>query len=118
MVEPGESQQDVAHREALEEAGCTILMMEPIGDFYSSSGGCSETIQLYCGCVNSEGVGGIHGVEEEGEDIRVKVLDFDTAVEWLEAGRLNNASTMISMQWLMLNHDRIKQQWQLLSVKE
>ncbi|MCU7837388.1 MAG: NUDIX domain-containing protein [gamma proteobacterium symbiont of Taylorina sp.] len=111
MVEVGESQEDVAHREAIEEAGCTILDLEPIGDFYSSSGGCSETIQLYCGCVNSEGVEGIHGVEEEGEDIRVMVVSFETVVQWLKEGRLNNASTMISMQWLMLNYDRIRKQW-------
>ena len=111
IVEPGESCQEVAHREALEEAGCQLLALEPIGDFLSSPGGTSETTQLYCGCVKSDGIGGIHGLEEEGEDIRVWVVDFKEAVQWLKQGRLNNASAMIALQWLMLNHDSIKNKW-------
>ena len=114
IVEPGETQEEVAYREALEEAGCSILAMEAIGDFYSSPGGCSETIQLYCACVNSDGIGGIHGLEEEGEDIRVNVVSFEQAVQWLKEGRLNNASAIISMQWLMLNRNEIKEKWQSL----
>lgn len=112
IVEPGETQEDVAHREAFEEAGCTLLTLEPIGDFYCSPGGTSETTQLYCGCVRSEGIEGIHGLEEEGEDIRVMVVSFDKAVRWLKMGRLNNASALISMQWLMLNRQDLRQKWQ------
>jgi len=114
IVEPGESQIDVAHREAGEEAGLTLLALEAIGDFYSSPGGTSETIQLYCACVNSSGVGGIHGLEEEGEDIQVRVVSFDDAVQLLENGKLNNASAMIAMQWLMLNRDQLRDKWQAL----
>ena len=112
IVESGESQQEVAHREAFEEAGCSLLALESIGNFYSSPGGTSETTQLYCGCVNSDGVGGVHGLEEEGEDIRVLVISFTEAVEWLKEGRLNNACAMISMQWLMLNRNEIRYKWQ------
>ncbi len=111
IVESGESQQEVAHREAQEEAGCELLALEPIADYLSSPGGTSETTQLYCGCVNSDGIGGIHGLEEEGEDIRVWVIDYTEAVSWLQEGRLNNASAMIAIQWLMLNHERIREKW-------
>ena len=112
IVEPGESQIDVAHREAKEEAGLQLLALEPIGDFYSSPGGSSETTQLYCACVNSNGVGGIHGIEEEGEDIRVIVVPFHDAVQLLNNGQLNNASAMIAMQWLMLNRNELQMKWQ------
>jgi len=112
IVEPGESQIDVAHREAGEEAGLTLLALEAIGNFYSSPGGTSETIQLYCACVNSSGVGGIHGLEEEGEDIQVRVVSFDDAVQLLGNGKLNNASAMVAMQWLMLNRDMLRDKWQ------
>ena len=111
IVEAGETYEEVAYREAFEEAGCSILAMEAIGDFYSSPGGCSETIQLYCACVNSDGIGGIHGLEEEGEDIQVMVVPYNEAVQWLKQGRLNNASTLVSMQWLMLNRDKLIEQW-------
>ena len=111
IVETDESYEEVAHREALEEAGCTLLHLKSIGDFYSSPGGSSETTKLFCACVDSKDVDGIYGLEEEGEDIRVRVISFEQAVQWLKEGRLNNASTIISMQWLMLNRDEMKQLW-------
>ncbi|MCN4144466.1 MAG: NUDIX domain-containing protein [Thiohalomonas sp.] len=114
IVEPGESQIEVAHREAEEEAGLKLLALEAIGDFYCSPGGTSETIQLYCACVNSEGAGGIHGLDEEGEDIQVRVVSFADAVQLLENGHLNNASAMIAMQWLMLHQEMLRDKWQNL----
>lgn len=117
IVEPGESQIEVAHREAEEEAGLKLLALEAIGDFYPSPGGTSETIQLYCACVKSDGAGGIHGVEEEGEDIRVIVVSFNDAVQLLKDGKLNNASAMIAMQWLMLNRNELQTKWQKTGLK-
>ena len=117
IVEPGESQIEVAHREAEEEAGLKLLALEAIGDFYPSPGGTSETIQLYCACVKSDGAGGIHGVEEEGEDIRVIVVPFNDAVQLLKDGKLNNASAMIAMQWLMLNRNELQTKWQKTGLK-
>lgn len=111
IVEPGEAQEEVAHREAFEEAGCSLLALEPIVNFYASPGGMSETTQLYCGCVNSDGIGGVHGLEEEGEDIRVIVIPYDDAVQWLKEGRLNNASAIISMQWLMQHRQELQGKW-------
>lgn len=111
IVEPGESQIEVAHREAEEEAGVKLLKLENIGEFYSSPGGTSETIQLYCACVKNDGVGGIYGLEEEGEDIRVIVVPFGEAVQFLKKGRLNNASAMIAVQWLMLNRSDLQNRW-------
>jgi len=112
IVEPGESCSDVAHREAKEEAGLQLLAMEAIGDFYSSPGGSSETTRLYCACVDSEGAdGGLYGLDHEGEDILVKVVFWDGAVQLLETGQLNNASAIIAMQWLMLHRDTLRAQW-------
>ncbi len=114
IVEPGESQLEVAHREAEEEAGLQLLALESIGNCYSSQGGSSETIQLYCACVRSHDAGGIYGLEEEGEDIRVIVMSYQEAVQQLKEGHLNNASAMIAMQWLMLNRGDIQIKWQEL----
>ena len=89
----------------------TLLSFDNIGYFYSSPGGTSETTRLYCACVRSNGSGGIHGLEEEGEDIRVCVVPFNDAVQLLKNGHLNNASAMIAMQWLMLNHSELREKW-------
>jgi ADP-ribose pyrophosphatase len=111
IVEPGETPEDVVRREAQEEAGCEITTLETIGTVLSSPGGCSEVLYLYCGRVDSEGVGGIHGLDREHEDIRAFTLPADIALERLTRGEFNNASTIMTLQWLALNRERLKQSW-------
>lgn len=111
IVEHGESDEEVAHREADEEAGCTINRLEKISEFFVSPGGTTETCSLYCGEVDSRNIGGYHGLAHEFEDIRVEVVDYEQAVTWLQDGSLNSATPVIAMQWLMLNRERIRAQW-------
>ncbi len=111
MVEAGETPEEVARREAVEEAGCEITDLEPIGTVLSTPGGCSEVLHLYCGRVDSAGIGGIHGLAHEHEDIRAFTLPMDTALERLAKGDYNNASTVITLQWLALNRERLKKKW-------
>jgi ADP-ribose pyrophosphatase len=111
IVERGETPEEVARREALEEAGCEIAELEPIGTVLSSPGGCSEVSHLYCGRIDSAGVGGIHGLAHENEDIRAFTLPLDTALERLAKGEYNNASTVMTLQWLALNKERLQKKW-------
>jgi ADP-ribose pyrophosphatase len=111
IVEPGETPEAVARRETVEEAGCEIAELEPIGTVMSSPGGCSELLHLYCGRVDSDGVGGIHGLEHEQEDIRAFVLPLDDALKRMAMSEYNNASTVIALQWLALNRERLKKKW-------
>ena len=111
IIEPGESPIDVARRETLEESGCTIIDLEPVMDFYPSPGGCSEYAHLYCARVDSDGIGGIHGLDNEDEDIKVFVEPVDDALARLARGELDSASTIIALQWLALNRDRLRARW-------
>ncbi len=111
IVEPGETPEEVARREALEEAGCEIAELEPIGTVLSSPGGCSEVLHLSCGRVDSAGVGGIHGLEHEHEDIRAVVEPVDSVLERLAKGEYINASTVMTLQWLALNRARLQRAW-------
>lgn len=108
IIEPGEAAAEVVRREALEEAGCEVGDLEPIGTFILSPGGSSETMVLFCGRVDSGGAGGVHGLDHEDEDIRVLVLPTDDAVELLRAGRIVNATTALALQWLALNRERLR----------
>jgi ADP-ribose pyrophosphatase len=63
------------------------------------------------GCCNSEGAGGIHGLEEEGEDIRVLVWSLTEALAAVRDGRINNAASIIALQWLALNRDEVRGRW-------
>ncbi|HEY0675587.1 MAG TPA: NUDIX domain-containing protein [Immundisolibacter sp.] len=102
-----ESPDDVARREAVEEAGCDILALLPIARYLPSPGACDELVHLYLGLVDSEGVGGIHGLPDEHEDIRVHCVTVAEVRALLESGRINNAATLIAVQWLLLNRTRI-----------
>ena len=111
IIDEGETPEAVARREAHEEARCEILDLLPIYHYLASPGGTSESIRLFCGRVDSRGLGGIHGLAEEHEDIRVEVVPFAEARARLEGGRIGNAPTIIALQWLLLNRDALRQRW-------
>ncbi len=111
IIEPGESVEQVARRETMEEAGLEILELEPIADYQSSPGAVTEKVALFCGRVDSGGAGGIHGADHESEDIRVMVAPFAEIRGMLEPGGVSNALTLIALQWLALNHDDIRRRW-------
>lgn len=111
MIEPGETAESVAHREAVEEAGLTVQALLPIHEFLVSPGGSSERIMLYLGRVDARETAGFHGLNEEHEDILVHVLPTDEALAWLDQGRIRSAVPIIALQWFTLNRDFIRQQW-------
>ncbi|HZT20543.1 MAG TPA: NUDIX domain-containing protein [Dongiaceae bacterium] len=111
FVEEGEAEAEVAHREAREEASLELSALLPICRYAVSPGGSSESVSLYCGRVDSRGAGGIHGLPEEHEDIRVEVLSFADAMRRLDEGAITNATSIIALQWLALNRDRVRAAW-------
>ncbi len=111
LQEPDESPLQVVHREAAEEAGCALADLIPIHRYYSSPGSSNEQVQVYFARTDTTDLGGIHGVDEEGEDIRVQVIRSDTAFEWLDTGRIDSALPIIALQWFRLNRDNIRAQW-------
>lgn len=111
IVEPGETPEDVARRESQEEAGTDIGEIVPIIRFVPSSGGTREYIDLLCAQVNSEGVEGIHGLADEGEDIQVHTLLADDAFALVKSGKINNAPAIIALQWLQINREELRQRW-------
>ena len=111
IVEPGETPEEVVRREAVEEAGCELAELEAIGTIMPSPGGCSEVLHLYCGRIDSEIVGGIYGLAHEHEDIRAFTLPLDDALSRLAQGEIANASAMMTLQWLALNRERLRQSW-------
>ncbi len=111
MVEDGESTESVARRETLEEAGIEDLQLEPICNYLVSPGGTDETISLFCGLTNLKNCGGHYGIAKESEDILLKVISESDAFEALRTGQCNNAATIICLQWLMLNRERVHKIW-------
>ena len=76
LIDKDEQPEEVARREAVEEADLELTALWPITQYYPSPGGSDERVHLYIGRCDSEGAGGVHGLAEEGEDIRVHVLSL------------------------------------------
>jgi ADP-ribose pyrophosphatase len=111
IIDAGETPDQVAHREAQEEANCKLGELVPIAHYLASPGGTSETCYLFCGRIDSRGLGGIHGLAHENEDIRVTVVPFAEARAKLLAGEVGNATALIALQWLLLNRDDLRRRW-------
>ncbi|MDD1795990.1 ADP-ribose diphosphatase [Enterovibrio sp. ZSDZ42] len=103
IIDKDETPDAVAVREAEEEAGLSVNELVPMTSYLSSSGGCSERIHLYLGIVDASDAEGIHGLPEEGEDILVHLVPRTTAMQWVEEGKIENAASIIALQWLALN---------------
>jgi len=114
MIEKGESPEDVARREAREEAGCRLEGedLEPIASYLSSPGNVSERVWMYCALIDAGGLhGGVHGCAHEDEDILVHVVPFRDAWDMLRDGRIQAAMPIIALQWLALNRQRLRKRW-------
>jgi len=111
VIEDTEGAAEMATREAREEADCEITDLLPVMRFFTSPGASTESVTLFCGRVDSSNAGGVHGLDEEGEDIRVMVLSVDAALTLLADGKIVNAKTIIALQWLASNYDEVKQRW-------
>lgn len=109
--EKGELPEDVARREAVEEAGIELLDMKPIIRYLPSPGGATEEVHLYCALVDSEGAGGVYGLPEEDEDIKVHLVDVSDIASLLASGEINNSPAIIALQWLLLHKKEIDQEW-------
>lgn len=111
LIDKDEQPEEVAHREAKEEADLILGPLWPLTCYYPSPGASDERVHLYLGRCDSRGAGGVHGLPEEGEDIRVHVLAFADALQAVRDGRIDNAASIIALQWLALNRDEVRGLW-------
>ena len=111
LVEEGEDFEEVAHREALEEANCEVDDLQHVASFFPTPGGFSELSHVYIGKTDAAGLEGVCGLEEEGEDIRVHVVASATAIEMLHQGKMRSAIPMIAMYNFMQLKDQLQNKW-------
>jgi ADP-ribose pyrophosphatase len=111
LIEPGETPEQVARREALEEAGCTVTDLVPVTTFYVSPAKTSQRTWLYCGRVDATRAGGVHGLAQEGEDIRVACLPAGDAIALVEQGRADSAWPLIALLWFARQRDALRSRW-------
>lgn len=111
MIEEGETVEDVARREALEEAGLVVGRTKPVLSYLASPGGTSERLSIMVGEVDATTAEGIHGLADENEDIRVHVVSREQAYQLVEEGKIDNAASVIALQWLQLHYQTLRNEW-------
>ena len=111
MIEAGETSEQVARREAIEEAAVKILDLVPLYSLVLSPGACSETCNIFLGRIDATGVGGVHGLASENEDILVRAMPFADARALLVRDEIDNSAAVIALQWLALHRDELRERW-------
>ncbi len=112
MTDGSEDYESVVKKEAFEEAGLNLTELEFMLSYLSSPGGTTERLYLYLAHADlSQMTTGIYGLDTEGEDIKTHIMHVDEALQRLNSGEIDNAATVISLQWLALNRDKIRKKW-------
>ncbi len=106
VIESTDTPEQAAVREVFEETGLNILSLIPIGHYLPSPAILSEKVFLYCALVQAPKRGGIFGLAEEAEDIKVHVFSVEKALELLAGGHIVSAPAWISLQWLQRQIDQ------------
>lgn len=112
IFDKDETPQQIVTREAQEEAGCEVLDLLPVCDYFVSPGGSNEYLHLYIGRVDATNIGGTHGLVEENEDIRAFTLSSDEAFTLVQERKIKTSPAIIALQWLQLNRDWLRELWQ------
>lgn len=111
VVEPGEADEEVVHREAMEEAECELSELVPIATVFPSAGACTEQVRLFCGRVSKAAIGELRGLQSEGEDILVHSIPRVDALQMLADDRIPNGHTLIALQWLHIHGAALRERW-------
>jgi ADP-ribose pyrophosphatase len=107
-----EAIEEVARREAMEEAACTLTELWPIYRYLVSPGLTTETLCVFLGRFDSESwKGGVHGLDYEHEDIRASLHDAATVPDILETGHTGNGPLILALQWFQLNREKVRRKW-------
>ncbi len=108
LVDPGESPEDCARREAEEEAGLKLRRLVPVPGGYASPGATTEFFHMFVGlCDLQETHMGPGGLDAEGEDIRTHVLTLDAALRLCETGEATVVPLTTLLLWTALNRARL-----------
>ena len=106
-IPAGEAPEVVAIKEVFEETGLQVTHVQPMACYYASPGGNAEKFHLFYAIIDASLAGGIHGLKDEHEDIRVRVFSLEECSRALAEGNINNAMSLIALQWLQLHHQEL-----------
>lgn len=103
IIDPGETPEAAARREAAEEIGVTVGELRSLGSIVPSAGTLTERIYLFIAEISEadpRGTGG--GNVHEGESIEVVEVPLPKLFDMARRGAIEDAKTLVIVQRLML----------------
>ena len=108
MLDPAESGQDCARREAMEELGVRLDALESVARAWSAPGVSTETIDLYLAPYSrADRVGQGGGVEGEHESIEAIEVDLDDLWGQALRGTIADMKTLLLVYALYARHPEL-----------
>ncbi len=110
-IHDNEPPEETAIREAKEEAGLDISDVTKVSEMFASPGVFAEFVHLFCARFDQPPETLHHGLDEEGEDIKVIVVKFAEAISALDRGLIKASPAQVCLNWLARHKDDIKRRW-------
>jgi ADP-ribose pyrophosphatase len=108
-IDPGETPEGAARREATEEAGLTLGSLLKVAEYYPTPGAKSEYLYSYVAlCDLPDDITGVFGLASEAEDIRSHLVSFDELMGLVASGEAANAPLILTALWLQRERDRLR----------
>lgn len=108
-IDPGETPQQAARREAQEEAGLVIDTLEPVSQGYASPGDATTYFHVFVGLADlRDRAAGLGGLASEHEDIRARLVSFDDFIAMAETRALANTPLTLLAYWLAHHRSRLR----------
>ncbi|PRY24852.1 nudix-type nucleoside diphosphatase (YffH/AdpP family) [Aliiruegeria haliotis] len=108
-IDGGETPQEAARRESLEEAGLELGALHLVSQYYPTPGAKTEYLFGYIGVADlPDGSARLGGLPSEDEDIRSHVISFDRALELVESGEINVGPLILLILHLERKRDALR----------
>lgn len=108
-IDPGETPEDTARREAVEEAGLALGALLKVADYYPTPGAKAEFVYAFVALADlPDGCEGVFGMEGEAEDIRGHLVPFEHLMALVASGEVATGTLLLSALWLQRERPRLR----------
>ena len=104
IIDEGETPDQAAKRECMEETGCLVNKLTNIYSYYPAPGSSESYYHLFLAEIDAFEGKRILGQENENEDILVNSYSIQEVKELLKDKKINNGVTLLALQWFFLEY--------------
>ena len=108
-IDPGESAEETALREALEEANLEIEALETVARGYCSPGDSTGYFHIFVGLADlPDHAAVVSGLQSEAEDIRSRLISYTDFIDMAEQQAIANTPLALLAYWLAHHRSRLR----------